>query len=150
MTTVRLTFETKVSAPPGEIWSWTTSVKGISSEMRPILKMTFPKGMTHIPENGDGLGRPLCHCRFLLLGILPIDLSKLTFVEVEPGRRFVEQSPLLSMKRWRHERVITAAGNGTRVTDNLEFSPRFASPLVKWFIKLFFRHRHSVLMRQFG
>jgi len=118
--------------------------------MRPILKMTFPKGMTHIPENGDGLGRPLCHCRFLLLGILPIDLSKLTFVEVEPGRRFVEQSPLLSMKRWRHERVITAAGNGTRVTDHLEFSPRFASPLVKWFIKLFFQHRHSVLMRRFG
>jgi ligand-binding SRPBCC domain-containing protein len=150
MTTVRLKFETTVSATPGEIWDWTTSVRGISSEMRPILKMTFPSGMTHIPENGDSLGKPLCNCKFLLLGILPIDLSRLTFVEVERGRRFVEQSPLLSMKRWRHERVITAAGKGTRVTDLLEFSPRFASPLVKWFITRFFQHRHAVLLRQFG
>lgn len=150
MRKVRLAFETAVSASPGEVWSWSTSVKGISSEMRPVLKITFPKGMTHIPRNGEGLGKPLCKCRFLLLGIVPIDLSRLTFVEVEPGRRFVEQSPLLSMKLWRHERTITPVGDGARITDQLEFAPRFGAPLVAWFIAKFFQHRHAVLLRQFG
>jgi ligand-binding SRPBCC domain-containing protein len=148
MTTVRLTFATKVSASVEDVWSWSTSIRGIKSEMWPILKMTFPKGMTHIGKD-TVLRKPLCRCQFLLLGIFPIDMSKLTFLELEPGRRFVEQSPLLSMRLWRHERVVTPAGDGACVTDNLEFSPRFASPLVKWFVKLFFEHRHSVLSRSF-
>jgi ligand-binding SRPBCC domain-containing protein len=148
MTTVRLTFATKVSASVEEVWSWSTSIRGIKSEMWPVLKMTFPKGMTHIGKD-TALGKPLCRCQFLLLGIFPIDMSKLTFLELEPGRRFVEQSPLLSMRLWRHERVVAPAGDGACVTDNLEFSPRFASPLVKWFVKLFFEHRHSVLSRSF-
>jgi hypothetical protein len=117
--------------------------------MGPILKLEFPKGMTHIPRDGGGLGRPLGNCKFLLFGILPVDLSRLTFVEVEPGRRFVEQSPLLSMKSWRHERVIEPAGDGTKVVDSLEFTPRFATGIVKWFISKFFQHRHAVLEREF-
>jgi hypothetical protein len=117
--------------------------------MGPVLKLDFPKGMTHIPRDGSGLNRPLGNCKFLLFGFLPVDLSRLTFVEVEPGHRFVEQSPLLSMKSWRHERVIEPDADGTKVVDNLEFTPRFATGLVKWFISKFFQHRHAVLEREF-
>jgi hypothetical protein len=117
--------------------------------MGPVLKLDFPEGMTHIPRDGSGLGKPLGNCKFLLFGILPVDLSRLTFVEVEPGRRFVEQSPLLSMKSWRHERVIAPGADGTQVVDTLEFTPRFATGLVKWFISKFFQHRHAVLQREF-
>jgi ligand-binding SRPBCC domain-containing protein len=150
MKTVRLTFDSTVAATPAEIWAWSTSIRGVTAEMRPLLKVTFPHGMTHIPEGGDSLGKPLCNCKFLLLGVLPIDLSRLTFVEVEPGKRFVEQSPLLSMKSWRHERIITPTVDGARVTDKLEFTPRFASGLVAWFTTRIFRHRHAVLAREFG
>lgn len=151
MTTVRLTFKTEVPAPPADVWAWSTSIRGIKSEMWPILKITFPKGMTGIDKDTT-LQKPLCRCQFLLLGLVPIDMSKLTFVEFEPGRRFVEQSPLLSMRSWRHERVVTPATDGTAgtlVTDNLEFSPRFGAPMVRFFVKKFFEHRHEVLARAF-
>lgn len=149
MSTVRVTFETKLPRNPGELWNWSTSVRGVDAEMGPILKLEFPKGMTQMPQEQGSLRRPLGNCKFLLFGLLPVDLSRLTFVELEPGRRFVEQSPLLSMKEWRHERVIDPAADGTRVVDTLEFTPRFATGVVTWFISRFFRHRHAVLRRQF-
>ena len=152
MTTVRLSFKTEVPASVEDVWSWSTSIRGIKLEMWPILKITFPKGMTGIDKDTT-LKAPLCRCQFLLLGLVPIDMSKLTFVEFVPGHRFVEQSPLLSMRSWRHERIVTpsAAGTpGTVVTDNLEFSPRFGAPVVRFFIKKFFEHRHAVLARTFA
>lgn len=149
MSTVRVKFESRVPATPAELWDWSTSVRGVHAEMGPILKLDFPKGMTHIPRDGSGLGKSLGNCKFLLFGVLPVDLSKLTFVEVEPGRRFVEQSPLLSMKSWRHERVIAPAADGTHVVDTLEFTPRFGTRMVTWFISKFFQHRHKKLMEQY-
>ena len=149
MTTVRHTIKTTVPASAKEVWAWSTSIKGIEAEMWPVLKITFPKGMTHIDEDTT-LDKSLGRCRFLLLGIFPIDMSKLTFVELVPGRRFVEQSPLLSMRSWRHERIVTPTAGGTLVTDNLTFKPRMAGPLVGWFVKLFFEHRHAVLAKSFA
>jgi ligand-binding SRPBCC domain-containing protein len=149
MSTVRVQLESQVPRSPAELWEWSTSVRGVEAEMGPILKLDFPQGMTHIPRDGSGLGRPLGNCRFLLFGVVPVDLSRLTFTEMEPGRRFVEQSPLLSMKRWRHERIIAPGPGGTRVVDRLEFTPRFASPVVAWFIERFFRHRHAVLKKHY-
>ncbi|WP_312510990.1 hypothetical protein [Massilia sp.] len=146
METVRLSFATRVPASLQDAWSWSTSIRGLKAEMWPILKITFPKDMTHIGKETT-LRKPLCRCQFLLLGLFPIDMSKLTFTEIEPGHRFVEQSPLLSMRFWRHERVVTPSGDGTCVTDNLEFSPRVAAPVVGWFVKKFFEHRHKVLSR---
>lgn len=148
--TVRVQIESTIPASSAELWDWSTSVRGVHAEMRPILKLAFPKGMTHIPRDGSGLGRSLGNCTFLLLGFLPIDLSRLTFVEVEPGRRFVEQSPLLSMKSWRHERTLTPIGESTKVVDSLEFTPRFAAGMTAWFITKFFRHRHAMLKKHYG
>jgi ligand-binding SRPBCC domain-containing protein len=140
MATIRHTFTTTVPASAEEVWAWSTSIKGIKAEMWPVLKITFPKGMTHIGENTT-LDKPLCRCQFLLLGLFPIDMSKLTFVE---------QSPLLSMRSWRHERIVTPTAGGTLVTDNLTFKPRVAGPIVGWFVKLFFEHRHAVLAKSFA
>ena len=152
MTTVRLTFTTEVPASAADVWTWSTSIRGIKLEMWPILKMTFPKGMTGIDADTT-LKKPICRCQFLLLGLVPIDMSKLTFVEFDPGHRFVEQSPLLSMRSWRHERIVTPTVNGalgTVVTDKLEFTPRFGAPVVRFFVKKFFEHRHTVLARTFA
>lgn len=149
MSTVRVTFDSRVPITPREAWNWSTSVRGTDAEMGPILKLDFPAGMTEIPQDQASLGKQLGRCKFLLFGIIPVDLSRLTFVEIEPGRRFVEQSPLLSMKEWRHERVIAPGPDGTHVVDTLEFTPRFATPVVKWFISRFFAHRHAQLKKQF-
>jgi len=149
MSTIRVQFESKVPRSPAELWDWSTSVQGVETEMGPVLKLDFPKGMTHIPRDGSGLGRSLGNCRFLLFGFLPVDLSRLTFTEMEPGRRFVEQSPLLSMKSWRHERIIAPGPDGTQVVDRLEFTPRFADRIVGWFIARFFQHRHAMLKKHY-
>ncbi len=151
MRTVRLRFESRIPRSAAEVWRWSTSARGVQAEMAPVLKMRFPKGMQRIPQDQDSLGKPLGNCRFLLFGLVPIDLSRLTFVEMEPGRRFVEQSPLLSMKSWRHERVIEPLDGdaGARVVDTLEFTPRVAGGIVAWFVARFFAHRHAMLRRQF-
>ena len=151
MARVELTMTTTVPASTQEAWAWSTSLDGVRAEMRPLLKVVFPKGMTDIGAD-TMLGKPLGRCQFLLFGLFPIDMSKLTFTEIVPGHRFVEQSALLSMRAWRHERVITPASDasGARITDHLAFSPRFATPLVRVMVRLFFEHRHKMLARAFG
>lgn len=151
MATVELTMVTEVPVSTQEAWAWSTSLNGVRTEMRPLLKVVFPKGMTDIGVN-TMLGKPLGRCQFLLFGLFPIDMSKLTFTEIVPGHRFVEQSELLSMHAWRHERVITPSsdGRGARITDRLAFTPRFATPLVRPLVKLFFEHRHKKLARALG
>lgn len=149
MKTLKLTFESEVAASAEEVWSWATSVSGLRAEMHPVLKMTFPKDKARILDFQVVPGKPLFRSWILLFGVLPIDRSDLTMLEVEQGR-FIEQSPMVSMRLWRHERIIVPTREGALVTDKLEFSPRFAAPLVRLFVKRFFEHRHSVLQRVFG
>jgi ligand-binding SRPBCC domain-containing protein len=149
MSTVRVTFESKVPSTPAELWDWSTSVHGISTEMGPILTMHFPGNGIPVPQDHGGLNRVLGKCTFRLFGILPIDVSRLTFVDVDPGRSYVEQSQLMSMKHWRHERIIVPGSDGTRVIDKLEFTPRLPAVLAKWFISQVWKHRHAVLRREF-
>jgi len=148
MKNVELTMATEVAVSTQEAWAWSTSLQSVRAEMRPLLKLVFPKGMTDIGAN-TMLGRSLGRCQFFLFGLFPIDMSKLTFSEIVPGHRFVEQSQLLSMRAWRHERIVTpgADGRGATITDHLTFSPRFATPVVRLMVKLLFSHRHRMLAR---
>ena len=41
--------------------------------------------------------------------------DELTIAELVPGRSFDEQSTMMSMRRWRHERSVTPDGSGTAV-----------------------------------
>ncbi|MFC4929973.1 hypothetical protein [Massilia sp. GCM10023247] len=145
-----MTFESHLAASPGELWDWATSPHGISGEMWPLAKMTFPAGHATLADAGMVLGRPLCRSWLLLFGLIPVDRLDLTLLEVDTGRRFLEQSPMLSMRCWRHERIIEPCDTGARVTDKLEFAPRLAGPVLAMFVKLLFRHRHRVLRQRFG
>lgn len=151
MAAVELTMTSQVPVSTQQAWAWSTSLAGVHAEMRPLLKVVFPKTVTGIGAD-TMLGKPLGRCKFLLFGVFPIDMSTLTFTEMVPGHRFVEQSRLLSMRAWRHERVITpgAGGRGAAITDHLSFTPRLATPVVRYFVKLFFEHRHKMLVRALG
>lgn len=150
MHSIRLVFESKLTVPPESAWAWATSLSGISSELWPLLRMTAPKQFGNLLDVDVRLGQPLFRSWVFLFGIVPIDRSDLTLFELEPGRRFLEQSPMLSMNLWRHERIIAPLPDGSVVTDRLEFEPRFAVRLTTWFIKAIFTHRHSVLRRTLG
>lgn len=141
-----LRFESRLHASPELVWQWITSVRGITAEMSPWFRMTTPDHISSLDHLHFIPGEPLFSSRLLFLGFLPVDYSELT-----PGRGFVEQSPMGSMRQWRHVRRIEPNESGwVRLVDEISFEPRRASAVSKWFVQRFFQHRHRVLMRNFS
>ena len=150
MSRVELIFRSELHAPRERVWTWITSVEGISRELSPILRMTFPANLTSIGDAQPELAKPLFRSWFLLFGFLPIDRSDLTLLRLDDGMGFLEESPMLSMSLWRHERTLEAKGEWTHLTDKLTFTPRLATALTSWFVRTLFAHRHAVLRGQFS
>ena len=143
---ITLCYESRLRAPQARIWTWITSVDGISRELRPWLRMTAPRRVRSLEDVQVRPGERLFRSYVFLFGVLPIDYSDMTLLELEPGRGFVEQSPMASMALWRHERHILPGEEGAwRLVDRLTFRPRLAAPLTRWFIQRVFTHRHRVL-----
>ncbi|WP_266160095.1 hypothetical protein [Dyella silvatica] len=143
-----LRFESRLHVPAEQVWAWITSVPGISAEMWPFFRMTTPKGLLSLSDRQLTLGVPMFRSYLLLLGVLPVDYSELTLLELHEGRGFVEQSAMASMKLWRHERSIEACRfdpAAVLLIDRLTFQPRMAKRWVGWFVRQFFNHRHKVL-----
>ena len=144
--------ESVLSAPPEAVWSRISTPEGINDEFRPLARMTFPSWVRRITPESVPFGRCLCRSWILLFGILPTEYDDVTFLEVEPGRRFLESSAMLSQKRWVHERTLEAAGEGCRLRDRVSFEPRLplTGVLYRPIFRFFFRHRHGRLRRRFG
>ena len=149
---IALRFQSHLAAPPDAVWRRVTSVAGIDAEMAPLLRMTFPAGMQGLADAAFVPGTTLCRSWLLLFRVLPVDFSDLTLVELEPGRRFLERSPMGTMAFWQHERTVVPAPGGCHVVDALTFRPRrlLPSALVRACVGLFFRHRHARLRRHFN
>jgi ligand-binding SRPBCC domain-containing protein len=150
MTRYALHFESALSVSAERAWAWATSVKGIRAELSPIADMTVPRGVEGLSEGKIELGKPIGTSWVLLFRFLPIDRSQLTLVELEPGKRFLERSPMLSMKLWQHERIVTPTEGGSLLVDNLTFEPRVFGSLVRRLVRAFFENRHRVLRRELG
>jgi len=133
------------------LWRHATSPAGVNRELRPLLRMTFPPDTSSIVE-GWQPGRRLFRSWLLLGGVLPLEYDDLTLVELEPGRRFLERSALLSQRMWEHERTIDPLPSGCRVIDRIRFTPRIAllAALYGWVFRAVFRLRHRNLRRTFG
>jgi ligand-binding SRPBCC domain-containing protein len=142
-----LRFESELSASSERVWEWMMSVRGVQTELWPILKMTAPSSITSLSDVSVKLGTPVFRSYVFLFGVVPIDRSDLTLLRLDAGSGFVEESPMLSMKLWRHERRISSRDGKTVLSDTLTFEPRFAGPFVEWLIRKTFEHRHRVLRR---
>jgi ligand-binding SRPBCC domain-containing protein len=145
---ISLRFESKLHASSERVWDWITSVKGIRAEMWPIFIMTVPRGVRSLSDVRVAPGIRMFRSYVLLFGFLPIDYSDMTLLELEPGRGFVEQSPMASMKLWRHERRIVPCPSdpgAVLLVDQLTFQPRLSRRFGGWFIRRVFTHRHKVL-----
>ncbi|MEW6078010.1 MAG: hypothetical protein AB1724_09375 [Thermodesulfobacteriota bacterium] len=114
------------------------------------MRMSAPPGVTDLTSIVVTPGKRLFRSWILLFGVIPFDFSDLTLESLEPGVGLVEQSPMGSMRLWRHVRRIEAASAGCILTDELTFEPRFAGRLTNRIIKAFFRHRHRMLARYLG
>jgi len=71
--------------------------------------------------------RPLFRSVLLLFGVLPVDVHSLALASLVPGRGFLESSSSLLHRRWIHERVLDAEGDGTRICDRVYFECRLPS-----------------------
>jgi len=146
--TISFRFESKLYASTERVWEWITSIRGISAEMWPFFRMTVPKGIVSLNDVDMKLGVRMFRSYVFLFGVLPIDYSDMTLLELNIGEGFIEQSPMRSMKLWRHERRIVPCpsdSNAVLLVDQLTFQPRMAWQLVKWLIHRVFVHRHQVL-----
>ncbi|MDT0202980.1 hypothetical protein [Nocardioides sp. AE5] len=152
------TFEqsTEVPAPPDAVWTRVVTPEGINHEMRPWMSMSLPRGAEGLTIDTIELGVPVGRAWIRLFGLIPFDYDHLSVVDLEPGRRFREESTMLSMRRWVHDRTVEAStdGDATVVTDRIEFSPRWwtrlAAPLLARVLRAFFGHRHRRLVAFFA
>lgn|GEM_PF-151919 len=145
---ISLRFESRLRAPAEAVWSWLTSVRGIRAEMWPWLFMTVPKGLRSIEDIEIRPGQRMFRSYVFLFGVLPIDYSDMTLLELKPGEGLLEESPMGSMKLWRHKRYIEPCPTDpdmVMLVDELAFQPRLARRLTAWFIRRVFNHRHKVL-----
>jgi len=116
---------TEIPAPAGLVWERAVSPEGINHELAPLLRMTMPRGLRDATLDDVAVGEPLGRAWILLFGFLPVDYDDLALAELEPGRRFLERSSLLSLRFWQHERVVEPLGEDTcMLTDRLTFEPR--------------------------
>jgi len=154
VTTVTLERSTPLRASAADVWRHATSIDGINRELAPWLRMTAPAAAhgLALDDAGATLGTPLFTSVVLLGGVLPIERMKVTLTELEPGHRFVERSPMLAVRAWRHERIIAPHTAGCLVTDRVSFTPPLALLALPLRIAIgaFFAHRHRQLGRLFN
>ena len=149
---------TALAAPAPAVWEQATQLAGVNAELRPILRMTEPRGLRGATIADLEPGVPAGRSWLLLGGILPVDYDDLCLAEIEPPRRFLERSRMLSMSGWQHERVIEpSATGGCEVTDVLTFAlrePLRSIPgmeaLAGRIVARLFRHRHERLVAMHG
>lgn len=152
--TTRLHHSVVLAADADAVWSRAVTPAGINHEMRPWVTMTMPRVAHGLTVDTITLGQPIGRAWLRLFGVLPFDYDRLVLIEREPGRRFLEQSTMLSMRRWEHERTLTPVTGGTHVTDRITFEPRLplrpVARLLALGVNAFFKHRQRRLETYWG
>jgi hypothetical protein len=144
-----------VDASANRVWQRVVTPEGINDEMGPWMTMSLPRGAESLTIDNVPVGTPIGRAWLRLFGVLPFDYDLLTITELQPGRSFREESTMLSMSRWQHERSVTPDGDTKAVVhDRITFQPRvglrFATPVLAAGIGALFGHRHRRLQRHFA
>jgi hypothetical protein len=143
----------RLDARADRVWDRIVTPAGINDELRPLLRMTVPRGVERLDPASIELGRPIGRSWVLLFGLVPFDYDDITLVRLEEGRGFLERSRMLSQRVWEHERTLEpTADGGCLITDRVRWEPRIPlpGPLLRPLFRAVFRHRHRRLRRRFG
>jgi hypothetical protein len=82
-----------VPADVDAVWAHCSSMIEVSRELWPWLRMTYPDGAESLVPETFLPGKPLFRSTLLLCGLLPVDRTDLTIVELEPGRLCLLRTP---------------------------------------------------------
>ena len=144
-----------VDAPAEQVWARVVTPEGINDEVRPWMTMSMPRGAESMTVDNVPVGVPIGRAWLRLFGVLPFDYDRLTIAELKPGHSFDEQSTMMSMRTWRHQRTVTPDGDAKavvrdRITFQLRAPLRPATPIVAAGLRALFGHRHRRLQRYFA
>ena len=144
-----------VDAPAEQVWARVVTPEGINDEVRPWMTMSMPRGATSLTVDIVPIGETIGRAWLRLFGVVPFDYDRLTISELVPGRSFDEQSTMMSMRRWRHQRSVSPDGDGKavvhdRITFQLRAPLRPLTPIVAAGLRALFGHRHRRLQRHFA
>jgi ligand-binding SRPBCC domain-containing protein len=143
-----------IDAPAEQVWARVVTPEGINDEVRPWMTMSMPRGAKSMTVDNVPIGTPIGRAWLRMFGVLPFDYDLLTIAALEPGRSFDEQSTMMSMRTWRHQRSVTPDGDAKAVVhDHITFELRAplrpATPIVAAGLRALFGHRHRRLQRYF-
>ena len=143
-----------IGAPAERVWERIVTPEGINDELRPWLSMSMPRSAKDLTVETIPVGRPVGRCWMRLFGVVPFDYDYLTIAELWSGRGFHEESTMLSMRLWRHERTLEPAGDARtvvrdRLTCELRAPLRVLTPVIAAGIRALFGHRQRRLARYF-
>jgi ligand-binding SRPBCC domain-containing protein len=149
---------TRLGAPAAAVWERAATLEGVNAELRPILRMTAPRHLRGATLADLEPGVPAGRSWLLLGGLLPVDYDDLCLTEIDPPRRFLERSRMLSMSSWQHERIVEPLDGATcSLTDTLSFELRSGlarlpgvGALSQRIVEALFRHRHRRLVAMHG
>lgn len=147
-----ITVCSELEAGAEAVWARAIDPAGINYELRPLMRMTVPKGAEDFGLDDLEPGH-IGRSWIFFLGLVPFDYDDLSIVRVEPGRGFLERSSMLSMRLWEHERTVTPLGEGRcRVEDRLAWESRLPLPgfWLRPVIRFVFNHRHRRLRGAWG
>ena len=144
-----------VDAPAEQVWARVVTPEGINDEVRPWMTMSMPRGAKSLTVDDVPIGETIGRAWLRLFGVVPFDYDRLTIAELVPGRSFDEQSTMMSMRRWRHQRSVSPDGDGKalvhdRITFQLRAPLRPLTPIVAAGLRALFGHRHRRLQRHFA
>jgi len=145
-----LELSSSLAASADEVWAHASTMEGVNVELAPVVKMTVPASLHGRSLSEMPLGEEAFVSTLLAFRWLPFDRHHVRLQAVGE-RSFVEESWSWLQRRWRHERTITADGEGCVVTDRLVVEPRGAPRwLVEPMVRAIFEARHRALRRRFG
>lgn len=144
-----------LAAPASEVWDRIVTAEGVNDEMRPWLTMSMPPRLSAEPLDRAPLGVPLGRAWLRAFGVVPFEWDDLVLIDLVPGRRFHENSSMMTARRWEHERTLTPLGaQVTRIHDRVTFEARIggqsAEALMNVLVGVVFTHRHRRLRRRFS
>jgi ligand-binding SRPBCC domain-containing protein len=148
----QIRIRSRLGAPPKTVWERVITPEGVNEELRPLLRMTVPRGLDGFGIEDVRPGERIGRSWVLLFGLVPFDYDDIRLERVDPGRGFLERSRMLSQRLWEHERTLEPLDGGCALSDRIAWEPRLPLPgtLLRPLIALVFRHRHRRLRRRFG
>jgi hypothetical protein len=147
-----------VPGSQAEVWARITSAAGINDELRPVLRMTMPRGMSGDCIDEVTPGEPMGKSWLLLGGVLPVDYDEMTMEVIEPPHRFREHSSMFLLEDWVHERTVRPVTDDVCVVeDDLRWvgrGPVGRRPVLRafprWIVRALYTHRHRRIVAHFA